>query len=98
MYIVAEGAAVRDADDCGRLHLQTDLDPDGLRAALTATGSGEFVGGDTALLDLGVLRARAELVAAAPDWAQRWTAMVDHAERGGRLSPDGRSVQVNVQR
>lgn len=93
-----DGAVVRDADDCSRLHLETDLDEAGLRTALRTTGTGELVDAGTALLDLAVLRSRAALLATAPDWAQRWTAMTGLAAQEGRLSEDGRSVQVHVER
>lgn len=93
-----DGAVVRDADDCRRLHLETALDRDGLRAALAATDTGELVDDDTVLLDLAVLRSRAQLAATAPDWAQRWAAMVSYAQGQGWLSADGRAVQVHVER
>lgn len=95
----ADGAVVQDADDCDHLHLQTDLDTDGVRVALRNTGTGEpATDADAAWLDLGVLRSRAKLLATAPDWADRWAAMTAHAERAGRLSPDGRSVRVHIER
>ncbi|MCW2716639.1 hypothetical protein [Pseudonocardia sp.] len=94
----ADGAVVRDADDCGRLHLETDLDEARLRTALATTGTGELVDADTVHLDLGVLRSRAALLATTPDWAEQWTAMTAYAERKGWLSDDGRSVQVHVER
>lgn len=99
----AAGAVVRDADDCTRLHLETALEGTKLRAALLTTNTGAPVGGLSAegaavLLDLAVLRSRAKLVATADDWSQRWSAMVDYAGRKGWLSPDGRSVQVHVER
>jgi hypothetical protein len=94
----SDGVVVQDADDCRRLHLETGLDTDGLRAALRHTGSGELVDARTALLDLAVLRSRALLAAHEPDWPRRWAEMVAHAERTGWLSPDGRSVQVHVER
>jgi hypothetical protein len=94
----ADGAVVQDADDCGSLHLQTDLDTDGVRVALRNTGTGELADDETAWLDLGVLRTRAKMLATAPDWADRWAAMTAYAERKGWLSPDGRSVQVHIER
>jgi hypothetical protein len=94
----AEGAVVREADELGRLHLETDLDADALRSALKTTGTGELVDVDTALLDVAVLRSRAALLAEAPDWAERWADMIAYAARKGWLSEDGRSVQVHVQR
>lgn len=93
-----DGAVVRDADDCGRLHLESDLDEAALRTALRTTGTGELVDADNAHLDLGVLRSRAALLATAPDWAERWSAMTGYAEKKGWLSEDGRSVQVHVER
>ena len=93
-----DGAVVADADDCGHLHLETDLDQAALRTALATTGTGELVDADTVHLDLGVLRSRAALIATATDWAERWTAMTGQARSRGRLSPDGRSVQVHVER
>jgi hypothetical protein len=96
--LTAEGAVVQDADDLGRLHLQTDLDADGVRTALSTTGTGELIDADTAWLDLGVLRSRAHLLATAPDWPQRWDAMTEYAQRKGWLSPDARSVQVHIER
>lgn len=98
MRLAADGAVVQDADDLGRLHLQTDLDPDGVRTALRATGTGELIDAETAWLDLGVLRSRAALLATASDWAQGWVAMTAYAERKGWLSEDGRSVQVHIER
>lgn len=92
-----DGAVVHDADDCGRLHVETDLDADGLRTALAATGTGEPVD-DAALLDLAVLRSRAAIAATVPDWAERWAALVTHLTSAGRVSADGRSVRVNVER
>jgi hypothetical protein len=94
----AEGAVVQDADDLGRLHVQTDLDADGLRTALRTTGTGELVDGDTAMLDVAVLRSRAVLLATRPDWAERWADMIAYAERSGWLHEDGKCVQVHVER
>jgi hypothetical protein len=96
--LAADGVVVQDADDCTRLHVSTDLDPAGVRAALATTETGEQVDADTVLLDLAVLRSRAQLAATAPDWAQRWEAMTSYAERSNWLSPDRRSVQVHVER
>jgi hypothetical protein len=96
--LAADGAVVQDADDCGRLHLETDLDDDGVRVALKTTGTGEPIDADTAWLDLGVLRSRAQILATAPDWAERWAGMTAYAQRKGWLSEDGRSVQVHIER
>jgi len=56
----ADGAVVADADDCSAVHVQTTLDPDGLRAALMHTGTGSLAAGaGEVVLDVAVLRTRA---------------------------------------
>ena len=93
----ADGAVVLDADDCAGVHLETPLDEDGLRTALQATGTGTLGhGARFAVLDLGVLRTRARLVASAPDWQRRWEEMV--AAAGERLTDDGLGIRVPVER
>ena len=96
--LAADGIVVQDADDCTGLQVTTDLDAAGVRAALAATETGELVDVDTVLLDLAVLRSRAQLVATAPDWADRWAELTRQAEQHGRLSTDRRSVRVPVER
>jgi hypothetical protein len=96
--LAADGAVVQNADDCARLHLETELDAEGVRTALRTTGTGELIDADTAWLDLAVLRSRAQLLATAPDWAQRWAAMTGYAERKGWVSEDGHSVKVHIER
>jgi hypothetical protein len=98
VLLATDGVVVQRADDCDQLHVTTDLDARGVRTALAATGTGELIDADSVWLDLAVLRSRAQLVATAPDWAQRWEAMTGHAERKGRLSPDRRSVRVHIER
>ena len=96
--LAAEGVVVQDADDLGLLQLRTDLDADAAGTALLTTGSGELINADSAWLDVAVLRSRAALLATAADWAQRWEAMIDDAERKGRLSQDGRAMHVRIER
>jgi len=96
-----DGAVVADADDCSAVHVETGLDTDGLRTALVATGTGAVLGGAGAaagdvVLDLAVLRTRARLVASAPDWTERFDAMV--ADAGDRLTDDGLGLRVPVER
>lgn len=95
------GAVVQDPDDLADLRLDTDLDPSGLRKALTTTGTGELSEGDTALLDVGVLRSLAVMSmnpTSASAWSKRWAAMLEDARRRGLMSGDGRSVRVPVSR
>jgi hypothetical protein len=97
----ADGAVVADADDCSAVHVQTSLDPDGLRAALLHTGTGSLADGDAAtsspavVLDVAVLRTRAALLASAPDWADRFDALI--AGSGERLTDDGLGLRVPVE-
>jgi hypothetical protein len=94
----AAGAVVQDPDDLADLHLDTDLDADGLRKALATTGTGELADDGTALLDVAVLRSLAVLTPTAPGWSKRWRAMIEDARGRGLLSADGRSVRVPVSR
>ena len=95
------GAVVQDPDDLADLRLDTDLDTDRLRKALTTTGTGEVSGDDAALLDVGVLRSLAVMSmnpTSASAWSKCWAAMLEDARRHGRLSADGRAVRVPVSR
>jgi hypothetical protein len=94
--LTADGALVRDADDCGRLQVETELSGDDLRTALATTGTGAPADDEHVWLDLATLRSRAGLLAADPDWPQRWEAMVDAAQRSGWLSPDGLAVRARI--
>lgn len=96
--LAADGVVVQDADDCAALRVVTDLDPAGARTALTVTETGELLDEQTVLLDLAVLRARAQLVATADDWPRRWEELTRDAERAGRLSADRRAVRVLLER
>ena len=98
VLLVPSGAVVRDADDCTRLHVESSLAAAALRTALRTTGTGDVGEDGNAWLDLATLRARAALLATAPDWAERWSAMTAYAQRKGWLSADGRAVQVHVER
>ena len=97
----ADGAVVADADDCSAVHVQTTLDPDGLRVALLHTGTGSLADGSAGpgtaevVLDVAVLRTRAALVASAPDWAERFDALI--AGSGQRLTDDGLGLRVPVE-
>ncbi len=93
----ADGAVVRDADDCTHLSLETALGDDALATALRVTDTGAPTGDGDVWLDVAVLRSRAQLAASEPDWPQRWSAMVAYAEREGWMSDDGRAVRVHVE-
>ena len=93
----ADGAVVADADDCSAVHVQTTLDPSGLRAALLHTGTGSVLadGADEVVLDVAVLRSRAALVASVPDWEKRFDELF--ASSGERLTDDGLGLRVPVE-
>ena len=90
------GAVVQDPDDLADLRLDTELDTERLRKALTTTGTGELSSDGTALLDVAVLRSLAVMSPTAPGWSKRWAAMIEDAERKGLLSADRRAVRVPV--
>jgi hypothetical protein len=104
----ADGAVVADADDCSAVRVESALDRDDLQTALAATGTGTVPqprpgdgsaghgAGHDVVLDLAVLRSRAQLVASGPDWAERFDAMV--AASGERLTDDGLGLRVPVER
>jgi hypothetical protein len=95
------GAVVQDPDDLADLRLDTELDTGRLRKALTTTGTGELSDGDTALLDVAVLRSLAVMSmnpTSASVWSKRWAGMLEETRRRGLLSADGRSVRVPVNR
>ena len=94
--LTADGALVREADDCGRLHVETALSGDDLRTALTTTGTGAPADDEHVWLDLATLRSRAGLLATDPDWPRHWEAMVAYAQRSGWLSPDGLAVRAHI--
>ncbi len=92
----ADGAVVADADDCSTVHVESGLDPDGLRTALVTTGTGALAGPDAVVLDIAVLRSRARLLATAPDWSECFDGML--AGAGERLTDDGLGLRVPVER
>ena len=93
----AAGAVVAEADDCSAVHLETELDAAGLRASLLGTDTGTVVPeGDLVVLDVGVLRSRAQLTVSDPDWPRRFAEMV--ADAGDRLTDDGLGLRVPVER
>ncbi len=96
VILTADGAVVQDPDDCGRLHVRTDLSGDVLAAALTTTGTGAPADDGHVWLDLATLRSRARLAATDPDWPRNWAAMVAYAQRSGWLSPDGLAVRAHL--
>ena len=95
----ADGAVVREPDDCISLSVATALTGTDLDAALHTSGTGtRSADGDSVLLDVSVLHDRARAGASAPDWESRWTAMIEYAARKGWLSADGSAVQAHVER
>ena len=76
----AAGVVVQDPDDLAGLHLETDLDADGVRTALTTTGTGELRDDGTVLLDVAVLRSLAVMsIGPTPRAGRRWTTMIENA-------------------
>jgi hypothetical protein len=96
--LVANGsAAVCEADDCTSLEVRiAPGDYAGVPDALTASGLGRWDGGAEVDLTVQGLHALAHATATAPDWEQRWTAMLAHAARSGWLAADGSTVRAHI--
>jgi hypothetical protein len=90
-------ARVVDVDDLSRLHLALgEVTDEEAAEVLERSGLGRLQDSTTAFLDAAALRAAAEPRATAPDWSERWDAMVAGARSQGYLSEDGASLQVHV--
>ena len=91
-------ARVVDVDNLTALHLALgEVTDEEAAEVLERAGLGRFQDADTAFLDAAALRAAAEPRAAAPDWADRWDAMVARARSKGWVSDDGASLQVRIE-
>ena len=91
-------ARVVDVDNLTRVHLALgELTDEEASEVLELAGLGRIPDGDTAFLDAAALRAAAEPRATAPDWADRWEAMVAGARAARSMSEDGGSLQVRVE-
>ena len=89
---------VVDVDNLTALHLALgEVTDEEAAEVLERAGLGRFQDADTAFLDAAALRAAAEPRAAAPDWADRWDAMVARARSKGWVSDDGASLQVRIE-
>jgi hypothetical protein len=89
---------VADVDDLTRLHLAVGAVTDEeIDSVLRGAGLGRLVDGDTGVLDVAALRAAAQPKATAVDWAERFDAMVAHAEEKGWTADDGAGLQVHIE-
>ena len=91
-------AKVVDVDELSRLHLALGAVTDEEASqALERSGLGRLQDAETAFLDVAALRAAAEPQATAAGWVGRWDEMIAEARAQGRLSPDGATLQVQVE-
>jgi hypothetical protein len=89
---------VEDVDDLTRLHLAVGaLTDEDVAGALEQAGMGRLVDADTGLVDVAALRAAAEPSATAPDWGEKFDAMVAEAASKGWAADDGASLRVHVE-
>src|SRR6476469_375198 len=89
-------ARVVDVDNLTRLHLALgEVTDEEASEVLERAGLGRIEDGGTAVLDAAALRAAAEVPASAPDWADRWDAMIAGAREKGWLSDDGATLHVH---
>jgi hypothetical protein len=94
--VSTDGTSVEEADDLGRLHVATDLDPTSAGAALREAGLGEVGEDGAARLDVTALHDRARAVATRDDWDEGWQAMIGYAASKGWASSDGSTVQAHL--
>ena len=91
-------ARVVDVDNLTRLHLALgEVTDEEASEVLERAGLGRIEDGGTAFLDTAAVRAAAEGRATAPDWADRWEAMVAGAREKGWVSDDGATLRVHVE-
>lgn len=91
-------ARVVDVDNLSRLHLALgEVTDEEASAVLERAGLGRIQDATTAFLDVAAVRAAAEGQATAPDWPDRWEAMVAGAREKGWTADDGTSLQVHVE-
>ncbi len=91
-------ARVVGIDDLSRVFLALGQVTDEEAAeVLQRSGLGRMQDAGIAQLDVAALRAAAEPRATAPDWPNRWDAMVEQARSEGRLLADGASIRVQVE-
>ncbi|MEV5413191.1 hypothetical protein AB0K60_30700 [Thermopolyspora sp. NPDC052614] len=101
MYVQVTGTAerpevsVEEADDCTRLHVSAGpLDEATVGTMLIRTGLGRPRGPGHVWLDIAALRSR--IRSHAPDWPQRFAAMIAHAGRNGWLDASGKLVAAHI--
>jgi hypothetical protein len=91
-------ARVVDVDNLTRLHLALgEVTDEEASEVLERAGLGRIQDGGTAFLAAAAVRAAAEGRATAPDWADRWEAMIAGAREKGWVSDDGATLQVHVE-
>lgn len=90
-------AQVTEADDLGRLHVSTALQPEDVQLALQRSGIGTKVENGRALLIVDVLRALAAASATTPRWDERWEKMLNFARSREWVTTDGTGVWAHVE-
>lgn len=95
--ITTDGMKVVEVEDCSRLHVSTTLPRYQIDETLRSCDGGRLASDSQALLDLKALHTRARAVAQAPDWEQRWQAMVNYAREKGWLTPDGQELRAHLE-
>jgi hypothetical protein len=97
LAVTATGVVVGDPDDCTSLDVRA---PSAGRPRIDETlreaRIGAWDGAGEADINVAELRHRASAEGVTPGWAERWTAMIDYAQRKGWLSADGTTVRAHV--
>jgi len=90
-------AQVTEADNLGRLHVSTALQPGEVERALQESGVGTKVENGRALLTVDVLRALAAASATTPQWDEGWEKMLSFARSHQWVTNDGHGVWAHVE-
>lgn len=88
---------ITEADDLGRLHVSTALQPGEVESALHESGIGTKVENGRALLNVDVLRALAAKSATTPQWDEGWEKMLSFARRHQWVTNDGHGVWAHIE-
>lgn len=98
--VTAGSVAVRDADDCGRFHVESALAGQDLDQALRAASAGH--GGPDGAAWIGANWVRSTVDAASPsgvgtDWTSRFEAMLSYARGKGWLDESATHIRAHVE-
>jgi hypothetical protein len=96
VLVTQSRAEVLEPDDCTRLEVRIEAPDNAAAATLNDSDLGAWDGSGQVVLDVAGLRAHAAAGPVAPDWPQRWDAMLSYAADKGWLTEDGGGVRAHI--